>query len=171
MTARAVRRWVAGVDPDGTLEDAADVRRSLSMTPGLDGLVFLRGHLDPVGGELLHTALAALMNGDRPAGDARGHNERQGDALMALARRVLDAGSLPEVRGERPHLRVSIDLQALCAERGAAGGTGPDGLPLDVGRAQRTATAAIRRAVDARHCEVIDPWHPAAATAVVTGSR
>jgi hypothetical protein len=32
--------------------------------------------------------------------------------------------------------------------------TGPDGLPLDVGRAQRTATAAIRRAVEVRdgHC-------------------
>jgi hypothetical protein len=28
--------------------------------------------------------------------------------------------------------------------------TGPDGLPLDVGRAQRTASAAIRRAVELR---------------------
>ena len=183
VTARAVRRWVMGIDPDGTLADAADVRRSLSLVPGLDGRVFLRGHLDAVGGELVHTALAALMNGDRPAGDTRSHNARQGDALVALARGVLDSGGLPEVRGERPHLRVTIDLQALCAERGAAGVaggelawtgpitaesarrlacdsstvrviTGPDGLPLDVGRSQRTATAAIRRAVEARdgHC-------------------
>jgi Domain of unknown function (DUF222)/HNH endonuclease len=32
--------------------------------------------------------------------------------------------------------------------------TGPDGLPLDVGRAQRTASAAVRRAVELRdgHC-------------------
>jgi hypothetical protein len=182
-TARAVRRWVAGIDPDGALDDAADVRRSLSMVPGLDGRVFLRGHLDPVGGELLHTALGALMNGDRPAADARSHGERQADALVALARGALDSGALPEVRGERPHVRVIVDLQSLCAERGAAGVagaelpwagpitaetarrlacdssvvriiTGPDGLPLDVGRAQRTATAAIRRAVEARdgHC-------------------
>ena len=182
-TARAVARWVAGVDPDGTLDEAADTRRRFTMAPGLDGRVHLRGELDPVGGEYLHTALAALMNGDRPAGDLRCHAEWQADALVTLAREALDGGGLPDVRGERPHVRVTIDWQALCAERGApgvAGGelawagpitpetarrlacdaqvarviTGPEGLPLDVGRAQRTATAAIRRAVELRdgHC-------------------
>ena len=159
---------MAGVDPDGALAEAADVRRALTLTPTLDGQVYLRGHLDPVGGEYLHTALAALINGDRPAGDRRCHAERQADALVALARGALDAGGLPDVRGERPHVRVTIDWQALCAARGTpgvAGGdlgwagpitaetarrlacdaqvariiTGPDGLPLDVGRAQRTA--------------------------------
>jgi Domain of unknown function (DUF222) len=182
-TARAVARWVAGIDPDGALDDAADVRRRFSMATGLDGRVHLRGELDPVGGEHLHTALAALMNGDRPAGDRRGHAERRADALVALARGALDGGALPDVRGERPHVRVVVDWQSLCAARGAvgvAGGelgwagpitpetarrlacdasvartlTGPDGLPLDVGRAQRTASAAIRRAVELRdgHC-------------------
>ena len=182
-TARGVAQWVAGVDPDGTLDDAADTRRRFTMAPGLDGRVHLRGELDAVGGEYVHTALSALMNGDRPAGDTRSHAERQGDALVALARRALDAGELPTVRGERPHVRVTIDLMALCAERGAAGFaggalgwagpinpetarrlacdagvariiTGPSGLPLDVGREQRTATAGIRRAVEIRdrHC-------------------
>jgi hypothetical protein len=182
-TAKGVARWVAGVDPDGALDDATDVRRRFTMASGLDGRVHLRGDLDAVGGEYLHAALAALMNGDRPAGDARGHAERQADALVALARGALDGGSLPDARAERPHVRVTIDWQALCAARGTpgvAGGelswagpitpetarrlacdasvvrviTGPDGLPLDVGRAQRTATAAIRRAVEVRdgHC-------------------
>ena len=182
-TARGVARWVAGVDPDGTLDDAADTRRRFTMASGLDGRVHLRGDLDAVGGEYLHSALAALMNGDRPAGDTRCHAERQADALVALACGALDGGSLPDVRGERPHVRVTIDWQALCAARGTpgvAGGelgwagpitsgtarrlacdasvvrviTGPDGLPLDVGRAQRTASAAIRRAVEIRdgHC-------------------
>jgi hypothetical protein len=178
-TARGVAQWVAGVDPDGTLDDAADTRRRFSMAAGLDGRVHLRGELDAVGGEYLHTALAALMNGDRPAGDLRTHAERQGDALVALARGALDSGGLPLVRGERPHVRVTIDLMALCAERGAAGVsggslgwagpinpetarrlacdagvsriiTGPSGLPLDSGREQRTATAGIRRAVEVR---------------------
>jgi hypothetical protein len=183
QTAQGVARWVAGVDPDGALDDAADVRRRFSMAAGLDGRVHLRGELDPVGGEYLHTALTALMNGDRPAGDLRGHAERQADALVALARGALDEGALPDVRGERPHVRVTIDWQALCAARGApgvAGGrlawagpitpetarrlacdasvariiTGPNGLPLDVGRTQRTAGTAIRRAVELRdeHC-------------------
>jgi len=178
-TARGVAQWVAGVDPDGTLDDAADTRRRFSMASGLDGRVHLRGDLDAVGGEYLHTALAALMNGNRPAGDLRCHAERQGEALVALARGALDAGGLPTVRGERPHVRVTIDLMALCAERGAAGFaggslgwagpitpetarrlacdagvariiTGPSGLPLDSGREQRTASAGIRRAVEVR---------------------
>jgi hypothetical protein len=178
-TARGVAQWVAGVDPDGTLDDAADTRRRFTMATGLDGRVHLRGELDAVGGECLHTALGALMNGDRPAGDTRSHAERQGDALVELSRRSLDAGGLPSVRGERPHVRVTIDLMALCAERGAAGFaggslgwagpinpetarrlacdagvsrilTGPSGLPLDTGREQRAPSAGIRRATEIR---------------------
>jgi len=182
-TARGVAQWVAGVDPDGTLDDAADTRRRFTMASGLGGRVHVRGELDAVGGEYLHAALAALMNGDRPAGDTRSHAERQGDALVALARGALDGGALPTVRGERPHVRVTIDLMALCAQRGAAGFaggalgwagpinpetarrlacdagvsriiTGPSGLPLDVGREQRSSTAGIRRAIEVRdeHC-------------------
>ncbi len=193
-TARGVARWVAGVDPDGALDDAADTRRRFTMAPGLDGRVHLRGDLDAVGGEYLHSALDALMNGDRPAGDTRCHAERQADALVALARRALNGGTLPDVRGERPHLRVTIDWIALCAERGApgvtggqlawagpitpetarrlawdAGGarinTGPNGLPLEAGREQRSASAAIRRAVEIRDghcvfagCDVLPEW-------------
>jgi Domain of unknown function (DUF222) len=178
-TAHGVARWVAGVDPDGTLDDAADTRRRFTMAAGLDGRVHLRGDLDAVGGEYLHTALGALMNSDRPAGDTRSHAERQADALVALARGALDGGSLPSVRGEPPHVRVTIDWFALCATRGAAGVAGgslgwagpinpetarrlacdagvvriitdPDGSPLDVGREQRTSNAAIRRAVEIR---------------------
>jgi hypothetical protein len=123
------------------------------------------------------------MNADRPAGDLREHGERMGSALVELARQALKAGRLPTVRGEAAQVRVSVDLMALCAERGApgvAGGEPPSagpicvetarrlacdagvvrvltdaaGLPLDVGREQRTATAAIRRAIEARdgHC-------------------
>jgi hypothetical protein len=133
------------------------------------------------------------MNGHRPAGDRRSHAERQGDALVELCRQALAAGTLPEVRGERPQITVTIDLLALCAERGAAGVgggelpfagalsaetarrlacdagvvriiIGPDGLPQDVGRARRTATAAIRRAVIARdtHCVFAGCRAPAA---------
>jgi len=88
---------------------------------------------------------------------------------------------------------VSIDWFALCAERGApgvAGGelafagpitpetarrlacdagvvrilTDPAGLPLDVGQEQRTATAAIRRALELRdgHCVFTGCTIPAA---------
>src|SRR4051795_2456112 len=164
-TAKAVRRWVAGIDPDGTLDDAAGLQRTFRMAPSVGGRVYVSGHLDPVGAETVHTALEAVMNGHRPAGDRRSHAERQGDALVELGRQLLAAGTLPEVRGERPQVRVSIDLLALCSERGVAGVgggelpfagpispetarrlacdasvvrviTGPDGLPLDCGRTQ-----------------------------------
>jgi hypothetical protein len=187
-TGKAARRWVAGVDPDGLLDDSAGLPRVLRMTPSSGGRVYFAGHLDPVGGETVHAALEAVMNGHRPAGDRRSHAERQGDALVELCRQALAGGSLPTVRGERAQVRVSVDLVALCAERGYAelpfAGpitaetarrlacdasvvrilTGPGGLPMDVGREQRTAPAGIRRAVEARdvHCVFAGCTAPAA---------
>jgi hypothetical protein len=187
-TGRAVRRWVLGVDPDGTLDHDAGLPRVLRLAPSSGGRVYLSGHLDAVGGETLHAALEAVTNGHRPAGDRRSHAEQQGDALVELSRQLLAAGTLPAVRGERPQVRVSIDLLGLCAERGVgelpfAGPitaetarrlacdasvvrliTGPAGLPMDVGRAQRTAPASIRRAVEARdgHCVFTGCSAPAA---------
>ena len=187
-TGKAVRRWVAGVDPDGLLDDAAGLPRRLRMAASTGGRVYLTGHLDPVGGETVHAALEAVMNGHRPAGDRRSYAERQGDALVELCRQALNGGTLPDVRGERPHVRVSIDLLALCAERGFAelpfagpitaetarriacdAGvariiTGPDGLPMDAGREQRTASVGIRRAIEARdvHCVFAGCTAPAA---------
>ena len=187
-TGKAVRRWVAGVDPDGLLDDSAGLPRVLRMAASSGGRVHLSGHLDPVGGETVHAALEAVMNGHRPAGDRRSYAERQGDALVELCRQALNGGTLPDVRGERPHVRVSIDLLALCAERGFAelpfagpvtaetarriacdAGvarilTGPDGLPMDVGREQRSSGAGIRRAIEARdvHCVFAGCSAPAA---------
>ena len=178
-TAKAVRRWVDGIDPDGALDDAAGHPRIFRMAVSAEGRIHLSGHIDPVGGEYLHTALEAIMNGDRPAGDTRTFGQRQGDALVELARRALRSGGLPEVRGAAAQIRVTIDWFALCAERaasGVAGGelafagpitpetarrlacdagvvrmlTDPAGLPLDVSREQRCATPAIRRALELR---------------------
>jgi hypothetical protein len=178
-TAKAVRRWVAGIDPDGALDDAAGMPRLFRMAPGLDGRVHLVGHLDPVGGEVVHTALEATMNGDRPAGDLRTYGQRMGDALVELARQALRSGELPTVRGAAAQVRVTIDWFALCAERGAPGVgggelpfagpitaetarriacdagvsrilIGPNSLPMDVGQQQRSAPAGIRRATEER---------------------
>ena len=70
-TAKAVRRWVAGIDPDGTLDEDAGRLRVFRMAVSSNGRTFLTGHVDPVGSETVHAALEALMNGDRPAGDVR----------------------------------------------------------------------------------------------------
>lgn len=178
-TAMAVRRWVAGIDPDGALDEAAGLPRVFRMAVSAEGRVYLSGHLDGVGGEVLHTALEALMNGDRPANDLRTYGQRMGHALVELGRQALKSGTLPQVRGAAAQVRVTIDWFALCAERGAPGVVGgelpfagpitpetarrlacdagvvrllldPAGLPLDVGQEQRCATAAIRRGLEAR---------------------
>lgn len=108
-TAQAVRRWVLGVDPDGTLDDDAGRLRVFRLAVSGGGRTYLSGHLDPVGAETVHAALEAVINDPRPAGDRRSHPERQGDALVELCRQALHGGHLPEVRGQRPHVRVSID--------------------------------------------------------------
>src|SRR5215203_864433 len=160
-TGQAVRRWVAGIDPEGVLDDAAGLPRVFRLSRSAGGRTYLSGHLDAVGAETVHTALEAVMNGHRPAGDRRTYAERQGDALVELCRQALHADRLPDVRGQRPHVRVTVDLMALCAGRGAPGLaelafagpvpaetarrlacdagvscilTGPNSLPLDVGR-------------------------------------
>ena len=120
-TAKAVRRWVAGIDPDGALDEAAGMPRVFRMAVSAEGRVYLSGHLDPVGGEIVHTALEALMNGDRPADDVRTHGQRMGHALVELGRQAVRSGELPTVRGAAAQVRVSIDWFALCAARGAPG--------------------------------------------------
>lgn len=178
-TAKVVRRWVAGIDPDGALDDAAGMNRVFRMAVSSGGRIHLSGHLDAVGGETLHTALEARMNGDRPAGDLRTYGQRMGDALVELARQALRSGELPTVRGAAAQVRVTIDWFALCAERAAPGVSGgelpfagpitpetarrlacdasvvriltdPAGLPLDVGQEQRCGTAAIRKGLELR---------------------
>lgn len=180
-TAQAVRRWVAGIDPDGTLDDAAGLARVFRMGSSVGGRHYLSGHLDPVGAEMVHTALESVMNGHRPAGDRRTHAERLGDALVELCRQALHGGALPDVRGQRPHVRVTVDWMTLAAERSVPGAaelafggpipaetarrlacdagvsrilTGPNSLPLDVGREHRLFPAGIRRAIEVRdvHC-------------------
>jgi Domain of unknown function (DUF222) len=180
-TARAVRRWVAGIDPDGNLDDDAGLPRVFRMAASAGGRTYLSGHLDAVGAETVHTALEAVMNGHRPAGDRRSAAERRGAALVELCRQALHGDRLPDVRGQRPHVRVTVDWPTLSAARGVPGTgelpfagpvsaetarriacdagvsrilIGPNSMPMDVGREQRTAPAAIRRGIELRdgHC-------------------
>lgn len=108
-------------------------------------------------------------------GDSRTAGQRRADALVELCRRHLDSGGLPTTGGQAPHVVVVTDLATLEARAGGFGElpdgnvltgeavrrlaceagvtrviTGPGSQPLDVGRAQRTATAAQRRALRIR---------------------
>ncbi|MGY1771167.1 DUF222 domain-containing protein [Blastococcus sp. SYSU D00813] len=176
----AVADYLAKLDPDGPEPDPTE-QRECTTVQHPDGTWTLRATLDPVGGQKVATALEAVQAASRCAGDTRTRAQRTGDALVQLADNALASGELPVLRTVKPHVIVTLPLSDLLdpGTGPAAAGTGlgatisaaaarwaacdaavtrivldPDGLPLDVGRTQRTVPAHIRRAVELRdrHC-------------------
>jgi hypothetical protein len=144
-------------------------------------MVRVDGHLDPETGETLLTALGSVLDAEarsRKDEDSRSPAQRRADALGEICRQWLDRGDRPQVAGERPHVTVTVPLNAL---RGEAPGAeldhagvvtarvaqqlacdasvqrvvlSPRSEPLDVGRRTSVVPPALRRAVVVRdrHC-------------------
>lgn len=176
----AVARWALRVDPDaGDAQERADrALHSVELHDTLGG-GDLRGFLSPAGSATVRAAVEAFM-GRPAAGDLRTIGQRRHDALVALAQRVLDGGTLGRKATVRPQLLVGVRAETLLAPDGAEGldpaylmNTGVPiprsvldriacdsevtsvvfgdmGEVLDYGRARRTFTGAMRRALDAR---------------------
>jgi Domain of unknown function (DUF222) len=164
-------------DPDGTLADANEKynRRYLHLSQTWEGMWVIDGRLDPEGGATLRTALNALEE-KWYVGDERSGIQRRADALVELARQRLDAGTLSEVGGQKPHLSITASISTLMKEPGAAPADlewsepitadtarrlacdcaktrillGPNSEPIDVGRCTRTIPPALRRALVVR---------------------
>ncbi len=168
-------------DPDGTLahDNENYQRRYFHMSQSWEGMFLIDGRLDAEGGATLRAALNAL---EEPwnADDTRSGSERRADALVELARQRLDAGTLPEVGGQKPHLTVTAPMATLMKEPGAPAGElewsqpitaemvrriacdcamtrvllDARSEPIDVGRCTRTVSAPLRRALVVRdkHC-------------------
>jgi Domain of unknown function (DUF222) len=103
---------VAHLDPDGAQPDAARTsgRRGLTLTP-LDGMLLLRGQLDPEAGAALTTALDALTPPPMQ-GEPRTPAQRRADALADLARTALRDGRLPTIGGTRPQIALLLPAPA-----------------------------------------------------------
>jgi len=84
--------------------------------------VALQGVLDAEAGA---TVLAALKPLATRAGaeDERPATVRRADALVELARQGLDGGKLPRTGGERPHVHITVPLDALTSAAGSAEST------------------------------------------------
>jgi len=177
-----VAYWRQAVDADRALEDSDCLRdrRRLHVSSTIFGMVRVDGDLDPETGETLLTALRSVQDADaRAPGDQRTPSQRRADALEEICLRWLDSADRPTVAGERPHVTVTVDLEALKGQTGHRSEfdhTGPihpqmarrwacdasvsrvitkgSSEPLDVGRRTPVVPAPLRRAVVVRdhHC-------------------
>jgi hypothetical protein len=152
-----------------TLVDAADGTLAIIGTLDREGAAIVNAAIDP---------LAAPAPAGADGKDPRSAARRRGDALVELARRALAGGRLPITGGHRPQVVVTMTVDQLradadgCAQiagaavrepisAGAARRLACDariipavlGGPsevLDLGREERTATPAQRRALALR---------------------
>jgi hypothetical protein len=159
-------------------EDPLVKRRRLHLSPTMFGMVRIDGDLDPDTGETVLTAVRSFVDGEVRSGspaDGRTPAQRRADALGEICRAWLDATDRPSVGGERPHVTVIVDLEALAgnpdgrAELEHLGPISPEDArrwacdasisrvitkgasePLDVGRRTPVVSSAIRRALVVR---------------------
>ncbi|MQA07666.1 MAG: DUF222 domain-containing protein [Pseudonocardiaceae bacterium] len=178
--AQAGQRLLAHLDPDGARPrdgEPGAPRNLLRRTTRANGRVVGSFDLDAESAALLDAGLSPLSK-PRPADengpDTRTLVEREGDAFADLLAAALRSGTLPTEAGEQARMTVTLSWDALRTGTGAAtlNGHAPipvaeirrlaccaeiipvtltgDSLPLDVGRAHRTAPRALRRALEAR---------------------
>jgi len=175
------RTLMALVGADRSLERNEAALRSLSslkLCPLANGMVAIRGQLDPESGAVLSAALDPLSaanpceaNGGR---DPRQADRRRADALIELCRRATAAGgSAPTTT--KAQIVVTIDYDRLLGALRGSGTTlagqvlspqsvrklacdasiipmvlGSQSQPLDVGRTKRLVTPALLAALWAR---------------------
>ncbi len=180
---RVTTFWRQTVEQDRAMdgEEQLHLRRRLHASTTFLGMVRGDFDLDPEGGETLLTALGAVLDAEarsRGAEDHRTPPQRRADALVEICRQWLDLADRPTVAGERPHVTVTVDADALRmasveAELDHSGPVSPSvarrlacdasirrvvmagrSEPLDVGRRTQVVPPAMRRAVIVRdrHC-------------------
>jgi hypothetical protein len=75
-------------------------------------LVSVDGLLDPEGGAVFLAAVRGYATPFGPA-DRRSAGQRRADAAVEVIRGGLDAATLPETGGEKPHLALTPDIGAF----------------------------------------------------------
>jgi hypothetical protein len=182
---KALDYWRSAHEPEHleAAERRAYERRYLNASVTMGGTVRIDGDLDPVGGEIVLTALRAYSEASAlDDTDHRTPQQRRADALVDICGHSLDSGRAPAAGGEKPHLTLTVDLATL---EGRAGSTceldetgvisaeaarrlacdagisrvitNGDSQPLDVGRRTRTVPPAIRRALVVRDGGCVAP--------------
>jgi hypothetical protein len=163
---RIVRGW-RRMDRQAEAREAArrHANRALHVHQGEDGMVVLRGRLEPEVGALLMQALAAareaLYQRARARAAAAGATDRsqeppppaqqRADALALLAETALHQGLEPGAPGERYQVVVHVDAPALADPEQPGQSALEDGTHVSAGTSRRLACDASR--VVMRHDE------------------
>lgn len=180
-TRKTLDYWKNRVDSTGVELDVDTqlVRRRFDIVTKPNGMVAGNFLMTGTAGLAFRSAVDALM--PPPEGDDnRTAPQRRHDAIEDLARDFLEIANTRASGGEKPHINVHCDLDALAAEPGGLHETtsgqvltvsairqlacdasltrivfGPESEILDVGRKTRVISPALRRAVIARdrHCQ------------------
>jgi hypothetical protein len=164
------------VDPDGFFKDAEEnySRRRLHMSQLADGMYRIDGLLEPVTAAALKTVVDSLAKRKGPE-DERTAAQRRHDAVGELVNHAMDQGTLPRRNGVRPHINVTTTIEGVKNELGAPPADLELSLPIstrtlesitcdstmsrvlladsmviDVGRATRTVSGPMRRALRTR---------------------
>lgn len=158
---KALEYWRQAIDLAAAAEeeDLRFQRRHLHVSPTLEGMVRVDGELDPETGHGFITALQAVQDADARSGntsDVRTAGQRRADALGEVCRQWLNSSDRPKVAGERPHMTVVVDVEALARIPGGRSEF-PAGPPVHPDVARRIACdAAITRVVTTGRSEPLD---------------
>jgi Domain of unknown function (DUF222)/HNH endonuclease len=153
-------------DPKGCASDEAQgvERRSLSFGNSDDGMVFINGILDKVGGAAVRAALEPLAQ-RTGKDDDRCRERRVADALVDVCMHSLDNG----VPSRRPHLQVTTSLETLLGLSGAPAAEMEFSLPISAKAVERLACdCTVTRILLGSDSTVIDVGR---ARRVISGSQ
>jgi hypothetical protein len=160
-------------------EARAAERDALAVRLLPDGGITLRARYGVAAAAVILPVLSAYAAPSQAVGgppDTRDTDTRQAAALVDICAAASGAADAPTVRGEPPHVNVTISLESLRGDLGQLPGVlghgapisaglarrlacdakiiplvlGPAGEPLDIGRANRLWPIGVRRALEAR---------------------
>jgi hypothetical protein len=136
------------LDAEGALDEdnRNHERRWFACDQTFGGVFILRGELDAEGGAIVKTALDALSAPSGPD-DTRMGSQRCADALVDIASRRLQNGSLPDIHGQRPHLTVTASVETLRRQPSAAPADLRGVSPIHAETARRVACDSVRTLV------------------------
>ena len=150
--------WVAKADPDRVERSAQDryEARRLHISELLDGMHAVDGLLDGEGAEYVNQAIRFLA---RPADhDIRTAAQRRADALVAMARFVVEHHAIPTgVKRRKPKIVATIPYEHLMAGSGV-GWLGTHEITTDAIR-RLACDAGIHRLVTHGHSAICDYGH------------